>query len=387
MIRTGILGIDEMLGSGIPEGSRGVFSLEPGVDGRPFILRILQTAVSDGKNALVIAPQATDKAFLSEFYQVMDMGRDREAGRIIVLDSTLREQINSKTKGSKSRLKEWQKNIREAILNNGIDVLVVYFDLLYEDLGLDRALSLLPSGEDSRGLTTIVEQLNLEGDSLISQLVSGGYFDLVISVHSAINSVPFFNFFTLEYVSWAKMPRRSIPYTVSGSTIQLYIPKIIVTGPPSSGKTTFVENASDRGLSADRGDLDGSRTTVTMDLGWLHLRGFDITLFGTPGQPRFDPIMPQIIRNAMGVIMIIDVTRPDSLPRARDLLTLVYAARIPLVVAMNKADLPHQMDERQVRESLKLRDEIPVFFISSFRRSDVYSVLESMVDRITRESY
>ena len=267
MIRTGILGIDEMLGSGIPEGARGVFSLEPGVDGRPFILRILQTAVSDGKNALVIAPQATDKAFLSEFYQVMDMGRDREAGRIIVLDSTLREQINSKTKGSKSRLKEWQKNIREAILNNGIDVLVVYFDLLYEDLGLDRALSLLPSGEDSRGLTTIVEQLNLEGDSLISQLVSGGYFDLVISVHSAINSVPFFNFFTLEYVSWAKMPRRSIPYTVSGSTIQLYIPKIIVTGPPSSGKTTFVENASDRGLSADRGDLDGSRTTVTMDLG------------------------------------------------------------------------------------------------------------------------
>jgi len=98
-----------------------------------------------------------------------------------------------------------------------------------------------------------------------------------------------------------------------------------------------------------------------MDLGWLHLRGFDITLFGTPGQPRFDPIMPQIIRNAMGVIMIIDVTRPDSLPRARDLLTLVYAARIPIVVAMNKADLPHQMDERQVRESLKLRDEIPVF--------------------------
>ena len=89
----------------------------------------------------------------------------------------------------------------------------------------------------------------------------------------------------------------------------------------------------------------------------------------------------------MGVIMIIDVTRPDSLPRARDLLTLVYAARIPLVVAMNKADLPHQMDERQVRESLKLKDDVPVFFISSFRRSDVYSVLESMVDRITRESY
>jgi len=63
VIRTGILGIDEMLGSGIPSGSRGVFSLEPGVDGRPFIFKILQTALLDGKNALVIAPHATEKHF------------------------------------------------------------------------------------------------------------------------------------------------------------------------------------------------------------------------------------------------------------------------------------------------------------------------------------
>jgi len=245
----------------------------------------------------------------------------------------------------------------------------------------------LPSDEASKDLTTIVEQLNLEGDDLVTKLVSKGCFDLIVSVHSTIGSIPSFNFFTLEYVSWMKMPRRSIPYTVSGNTVRLYIPKIIVTGPPSSGKTTFVANASDGGVSADRGDLDGFKTTVAMDLGWLHLKGFDITLIGTPGQPRFDPIMPQIIRNAMGVIMIIDVTHPETFPRARDLLTLVYAARIPLVVAMNKADLPHHMDERQVRESLKLEDEIPVFFISSFRRSDVYLVLESMIDRITRESY
>jgi len=49
MIRTGILGIDEMLGSGIPEGSRGV--VFPGArSGRAhFILRILQAALSDGK--------------------------------------------------------------------------------------------------------------------------------------------------------------------------------------------------------------------------------------------------------------------------------------------------------------------------------------------------
>jgi len=386
MIRTGILGIDEMLGSGIPKGSRVIFSLEPGVDGRPFIFRILRTVLSGGKNVLVIAPPATEKAFLSDFSRMMDASPGMGPGKMVILDSSVRERINTRLKGSRSRRKEWQKIIRETIKENGIEVLFVYFDLLYEDFGLEPALQLLPSGEEYRSLTTIVEHLNLEGDSLISGFASGGYFDLIISVHSNISSVPFFNFFTLEYVSWSRMPRRSVPYTVTDGTIRLYIPKIIVTGPPSSGKSTFVANASDSGLSVDRGDIDGFKTTVAMDLGWLHLRGFDITLFGTPGQPRFDPIIPQIIRNAMGIIMVIDATRPETLPRARELLTLAYSARIPVVVAVNKADLPHTMDERQVRQSLKLREAIPVLFISSLRRSDVHSVLESMIDHITRYS-
>src|SRR5690606_17049132 len=121
--------------------------------------------------------------------------------------------------------------------------------------------------------------------------------------------------------------------------------------------------------------------------GWLHFRGFDITIFGTPGQPRFDPILPQIVQNAMGIILILDATRPDSLARARELLTLPHAAKLPLIVAVNKSDLPHQMDEVMVRESLRLRDDVPVFFISSLKRSDVHFVIETMVDRITRHPY
>ncbi|MCQ8893128.1 MAG: GTP-binding protein [Methanolinea sp.] len=384
MIRTGILGIDEMLGSGIPQGTRVVFSLEPGVDGRPFFFRILQTVLDDGKNALVIAPQTTEKAFFSDFYQLTGMDPGQAKGKVTILDSSTRNRINSVHRGQKSRLKAWKDCIRETVESRGVAVMFLYLDLLYEDFGFEGALSLIPSKKESPGLTTIVEHLNLEGDSLISRFASESLFDMVISVHSDISSVPFFNFFTLEYVSWGRMPRRSVPYTFTGKNIRLYIPKIIVTGPPSSGKSTFIANASDTGLSADRGDMDGFRTTVAMDLGWLHLKGFDITIFGTPGQPRFDPIITRIVKNAMGIIMVIDATRPDTFPRARELLTLAYAARIPVVIAMNKADLPHSLDEHTVREGLKLRDDVPIFFISSLKRSDVHDVLESMIDRITR---
>ncbi|HOT03426.1 MAG TPA: GTP-binding protein [Methanolinea sp.] len=387
MIRTGITGMDEMLGSGIPKGTRVVFSLEPGVEGRMFMMRTIASALNEKKNVCILSPHCTERVFFSESFEILEIDITNLGGKAVILDSTVRESINSCEKKGTSRKLAWKKLIEETLEQHSIDVFFVYFDLLYEDLGLQKALDLLPSGREKHRVTTVVEHLNLEGDSLISRFASENIFDLIISIHSAFTLVPFFNFFTLEYVSWARIPRRSIPYRVAGRSIRLYIPKIIITGPPASGKSTFVSHASDSGISVDRGDLDGCRTTVAMDLGWLHFRGFDITIFGTPGQPRFDPIIPQLVKNAMGIILILDATRPDMLVRAKELLHLAHAEKLPLVIAVNKSDLPHQMDDVTIREMLNLRDEIPVFFISALKRSDVHYVVESMVDRITRHPY
>lgn len=387
MIRTGIPGIDEMLGSGIPRGTRVVFSLEPGVEGRMFMFRTIATTLKEGKNALIISPHCSDRVFFSECSETLGTDISSLGGEVVVIDSTVRQAINSRERKVQSRKLAWKKLIEETLEKHSIEVLFLYLDLLYEDLGLERALDLLPSARQQNRITTVVEHLNLEGDSLITRFASETTFDLIVSVHSAFTIVPFFNFFTLEYVSWSRMPRRSVPYTLVDRNIRLYIPKIIITGPPASGKSTFVSHASDRGLSVDRGDLDGYRTTVAMDLGWLHLRGFDITIFGTPGQPRFDPIIPQLVKNAMGIILLLDATRPDSLNRAKELLGLAHAEKLPLVIAVNKSDLPHQMDDGTIRKSLDLRDDIPIFFISSLKRSDVHHVVESMVDRITRHPY
>lgn len=387
MIRTGITGLDEMLGSGIPRGSRVVFSLDPGVEGRLFMFRTIETALTEQKKVLIISPHSTGMAFCSECSCHDKLVNHVNDGSVVILDSRTRETINLSEKKLQSRKRAWKTLIQETINSNSIDVVFVYFDLLYEDLGLDGALNVLPAAGEKGKITTIIEHLNLEGDSLIARFVSERRFDLIISVHSAFTLVPFFNFFTLEYISWSQIPRRSVPYSTGTKSISLYIPKIIIMGPASSGKSTFVSNASERGLSVDRGDSDGFRTTVAMDLGWLHFRGFDITIFGTPGQPRFDPILPQLVRNAMGIILVIDATKPDTLARARELLMLPSASKLPLVVAVNKTDLPHLMDEVMVRESLRLRDDVPVFFISSLKRSDVHFVIETMVDRITRHPY
>ncbi|MDD1715488.1 MAG: ADP-ribosylation factor-like protein [Methanolinea sp.] len=383
MIRTGIAGIDEMIGSGIPRGSRVLYSMEPGVDGRLFMMSTLEAALSMERRCLVVIPTSTADAFKCELLEVKGLSLDPHKDSVTIIDCTARKEVNRRVKGERKRRTAWRKLLQETVKRDRTEVLFVYFDLLYEDLGLEGALEVL----SIPGVTVIVENLNLEGEDLIGRFSSAGLFDLIISMRSGFSLVPIFSFFTIEYVAWASVPRRSIPYISEDRHLRLYIPKIIVTGPPSSGKSTFVANASDRGISVDRGDLDGFRTTVAMDLGWLHFKGFDITIYGTPGQPRFDPIIPQLVKHAMGIILVLDSTRPDTLDRARELLELGFAAKLPLVVVANKSDLPHEMNEQQIRKNLKLREDVPIFFMSALKRSDVHYVVESMVDRITRHSF
>jgi hypothetical protein len=166
-----------------------------------------------------------------------------------------------------------------------------------------------------------------------------------------------------------------------------YIPKIVVTGPAHAGKSTFVTNASDFGVSIDRRDTKGDPTTVAMDFGWLHWKDFDITLYGTPGQTRFDPVVPNLLNHAMGAVLLIDATNPQALERALHYIQLIREKRLPMVVAANKADLAGAMTDDEIRRHLKLPKDVPVFFISATRKTDVRFVLESLVDFISKAKY
>jgi small GTP-binding protein len=383
MIRTGITGIDEMLGSGIPRGSRVLFSLEPGVDARLFMYSTLTNALTQGLRCMIVNPLATEEVFRNDLLEAKGADINSFGDQVVILDSRERERINKTFSRREDRRKEWDSLLQALCERQKTEVVFVYFDLMYEDLGLEAGVDLFRISCCEGKSTLVMENLNLEGQQLVSRFSEDFAFDLIITLKSGYTTMPFFNFFTLEYTSWSRMPTRSIPYLISEGAIRLYIPKIVVTGPASSGKSTFVANASDRGVSVDRGD-QGEQTTVAMDLGWLHLKGFEITIYGTPGRPRFDPIIPQLVLHAMGIVLVIDVTRKESLDRAKELMGLAHAERLPLVVAANKVDLPHSLTEEEIRSALDLRKDTPVYFISALRRAEVRHVIESMVDKITR---
>ena len=387
MISTGMDGIDEMLGGGIPEGSRVLYSLEPGVNGQLFMISTLYSALEKGQSCLVIIPHTTVDAFLHEIAQVRGRPLDIKGQKIAFIDSVDRERMKRPAVKGETLEKKWQARIKKLCTDHKVQVIFGYFDLIYEEFGLEKGLHLLSGACCPEGSTIVLEHLNFEGDHLFESLEVQKSFDLIIAVRASVRPLPHFNYFTIQYSSWSAQLRRSVPFLVKEGHVSPYIPKIVVTGPSGSGKSRFVANATELGLSVDRPGPKGEKETVDMDFGWLHWKDFDITLYGTPGKPAFDPMLPVILPSAMGVVLLIDATNAEELPRARQIYKTIAKMHIPVVIAANKKDLPGLLGEDEIRKGIGIAKAVPVFLISAQIKEDVRDVLESLVDSITRYIY
>ncbi len=146
-----------------------------------------------------------------------------------------------------------------------------------------------------------------------------------------------------------------IPYTFKdlfGLTV--YFPRILVTGPFNAGKSTVVRSLSEKAVSIDR-----MGTTVAFDYGNVNISGIEAEVFGTPGQERFEFIFKIFAREVSGVLLVVDATRPEELPRAKQMLDLV-GPRIPFVILANKSDLPGALPPDDIAHRMGLEADVPV---------------------------
>src|SRR5436190_4082360 len=144
--------------------------------------------------------------------------------------------------------------------------------------------------------------------------------------------------------------------------------KIVVTGPFSAGKTTLIRTISEITVLSTEKDISDhtksrkAETTVAMDFGRITIdRDLVLYLFGTPGQDRFDFMWEILGEGMLGYILLVDSSRPDSLEEAVGILgAFRKMARVPFVVALNRASALDPQDEHKVRGMLELGDEVPV---------------------------
>lgn len=122
--------------------------------------------------------------------------------------------------------------------------------------------------------------------------------------------------------------------------------KLVFTGTTGAGKTTAISAISEMpAVKTDVVNTDESLnkelTTVGLDFGQLNLANGDrVRLFGTPGQTRFDFMWRILTRDAFGLIILIDNSRPDPLA---DLRTYVNGftdeiLRVPCVIGVGRTE-------------------------------------------------
>ncbi len=170
--------------------------------------------------------------------------------------------------------------------------------------------------------------------------------------------------------------------------------KIVVTGPFSAGKTTLIRTISEITVLSTEKDISDhtksrkAETTVAMDFGRITIdRDLVLYLFGTPGQDRFDFMWEILGEGMLGYILLVDASREDSLEEAVGILAAFRKmARVPFVVALNRAAGIDPSDEEKVRSVLELGDDVPVVPCEATDRESVKSVLlallYSVVDQI-----
>jgi signal recognition particle receptor subunit beta len=166
-----------------------------------------------------------------------------------------------------------------------------------------------------------------------------------------------------------------------------------VTGPFSSGKTTFVNTISDvpvvsteRKITTEDSGIK-AETTVAMDYGRVTLDGRSIHLYGTPGQARFSFMWEILAKEMTAFVVLVDSTDPASFPDASELIDNFYSIRaVPYLVVASKADMPGAANLNEVRRGTQVGQDITVMPCNSTQKSSVRQVLLQVAGLIEQYS-
>jgi uncharacterized protein len=385
-IATNVPRLDALLKGGIEEGSVTIIWVKPGVDGTPFAYQIASSAVETRK-VFYLVNSKSPSVVSSEFKNY-----GFNSGKINFIDA-YSALIGSKT--SSSLLVANPKDSQEMLNQVGIISKKIKKHLIIID-SFSNLIDLMEKEEVN--FITELKKLNATVVCLFTQWPYNetflknlqGAVDTIIEVKSVKEKLFSRQYFGVTKLKSGKVSAQIVPFRLEKpGGVKIYIPKILITGPFNSGKTSFIHSSSTKSVSVDR-----LGTTIALDHGHLEYKDFAVDLFGTPGQQRFDPILKLLGGEALGVIVVVSSVDPQGFPRAVEMMKKAKVMGLPVVVAANKANLRGALKPAQIKTRMGLKnvDVVPIIaedltrvqpgIPCQLRKEDLIKVLDTLFNKL-----